>query len=187
MTKPEAAETSSQLSGAEQGVPESEAKSAVPLTDDGVERLLCVMERSARQWQVIVYPALMAFMVLAAFGFYLIYSLTSDIHKMARSLDPNMGHHMARITDSMQKMTVTIDRMSDDMRALPPMLAHMEKLDGSVHNMVGSVHNIVAETQHMNHSMRAISYTNDRMRYDMNRMTNNVSKPMSMFNTFMPW
>lgn len=47
--------------------------------EENLERFLCVIERSARQWQIIVYPSMVAFIVLAAFGFYLIYSLTGDV------------------------------------------------------------------------------------------------------------
>lgn len=156
------------------------------LNEQSMERFLCVVEKSARQWQVIVYPSLVAFMVLAAFGFYLIYSLTSDIRIMARSLDPNMGHHMARITDSMQKMTVTINNMSSDMKSLPPMLTHMERMDGSIQHMVGSTQNMASHTQQMNNSMRAITYSNEHMRHSVAQMSRNT-KPMSMFNNFMPW
>ena len=144
--------------------------------EENMERFLCVIERSARQWQVIVYPSLVAFIILAAFGFYLIYSLTGDIRKIAGSIDPNMGHHMARMTDSMQKMSVNINNMASDMRSLPPMLTHMEKLDGSVHSISG-------ETQRMSASMNQITYTNAHMGRSMHRM----AKPMSMFNSFVPW
>lgn len=140
---------------------------------------MCVIEKSARQWQIIVYPSMVAFIVLAAFGFYLIYSLTGDVRTIARSIDPNMGHHMARMTDSIQKMNVNISNMSSDMRSLPPMLSHMEKLDGSVHSMVG-------ETQKMNQSMNHITYNNQHMTHSMHRMTN-AARPMAKFNNFMPW
>ena len=157
----------------------TEATKTLSFDNENLDRFLCVVEKSARQWQVIVYPSLIAFVVLASFGFYLIYSLTSDVRTIARSIDPNMGHHMARMTDSMQKMSVNISNMSSDIRSLPPMLSHMEKLDGSVHSMVG-------ETQKMNHSMRSITYSNEHMRHSMATMTNSV-RPMSMFNNFMPW
>jgi len=152
---------------------------SLSFNEENLDRFLCVIEKSARQWQIIVYPSMVAFVVLAAFGFYLIYSLTGDIHAMARAIDPNMGHHMARMTDSMQKMSVNISNMSSDIRSLPPMLTHMEKLDGSVNSMVG-------ETRQMNHSMRSITYSNEHMRHSIATMTNSV-RPMSMFNNFMPW
>jgi len=157
----------------------NDSTKTLSFNEENLDRFLCVIEKSARQWQIIVYPSMVAFIVLAAFGFYLIYSLTGDVRTIARSIDPNMGHHMARMTDSMQKMSVNINNMSSDIRSLPPMLTHMEKLDGSVHSMVG-------ETQKMNQSMYQITYTTGHMRHSMATMKNTV-RPMSMFNNFMPW
>lgn len=149
-------------------------------SDENIKRFLCVVESSAKSWQVIVFPSMLAFIVLAVFGFYLIYSLTGDIRTIARSIDPNMGHHLARMTDSMQKMSVDIKNMSSDIRSLPPMLAHIEQMDSSIGNMV-------QHTDNMNQSMRTMSYTNDQMRHSMATMTNQVARPMSMINAFMPW
>jgi len=143
-----------------------EAGLAANCSEEKIERFLIVVEKSARQWQIIVFPSMVAFIVLALFGFYLIYSLTGDIRTIANSIDPNMGHHMARMTDSMQKMDATMSNMSSDIRSLPPMLSHIEKMDSS---------------------MRAMTYTNDQMRHSMATMTHQVARPMSMFNTFMPW
>ena len=153
-----------------------EAGNSVGIKDENMERFLCVVERSARQWQVIVYPSLVAFIILAMFGFYLIYSLTSDIRTIARSLDPNMGHHMARMTDSMQKMNVTMRNMSSDIRSLPPMLSHIESMDNSIGNMTH-------QTRNMNRSMQAMTVTNDQMRHSIAT----ISRPMSRMNSFMPW
>jgi len=139
---------------------------AAGVNDENLERFLCVVEKSARQWQVIVYPSLVAFIILAMFGFYLIYSLTGDIRTIAKSIDPNMGYHLARMTDSMQKMDANMSSMTSDIRSLPPMLTHIQKMDGS---------------------MRAMTYTNDQMRRSMATMTHEVARPMSMMNSFMPW
>jgi len=160
-----------------------EAGQSANFSEENIERFLCVVERSAKQWQVIVFPSMLAFVVLAIFGFYLIYSLTGDIRTIARSIDPNMGHHMARMTDSMQKMNVTMRNMSSDIRSLPPMLTHMERMDNSVNNMVN-------HTRDMNRSMQAITVTNDQMRQSMATMTlqaHQVARPMSKMNSFMPW
>ena len=48
-------------------------------------------DKSARRWELIVYPSLFAFIILAMYGFFLIYSLTQDIRTMAASIDPKMG------------------------------------------------------------------------------------------------
>ena len=39
------------------------------------DRLAQVFESSARRWELIVYPSLFAFIILAAYGFYLIFNL----------------------------------------------------------------------------------------------------------------
>lgn len=144
----------------------ADAGQAAGFSDENIQRFLCVVERSAKSWQIIVFPSMLAFIVLAVFGFYLIYSLTGDVRTIAGSIDPNMGHHMARMTDSMEKMSANITNMSSDIRSLPPMLSHMEKMDGS---------------------MRSMSYTNGQMRNSMATMTHQIARPMSMMNSFMPW
>ena len=57
---------------------------------------------SARRWEMIVYPALFAFIILAAYGFFLIYSLTTDI---------------SRVADDMNKITLTMERVAVNMDA----------------------------------------------------------------------
>ncbi|MGB5640738.1 MAG: hypothetical protein WBM63_16620, partial [Sedimenticolaceae bacterium] len=49
----------------------------------GYDRLSEVFESSARRWELIVYPSLFAFIILAAYGFYLIYNLAKDVHYLA--------------------------------------------------------------------------------------------------------
>ena len=44
-------------------------------------------EASARRWELVVYPSLLAFIVLAAYGFFLIYTLANDVGRMARSIE----------------------------------------------------------------------------------------------------
>ena len=42
-----------------------------------MDRLSEAFESSARRWELIVYPSLFAFIILAAYGFFLVYSLAS--------------------------------------------------------------------------------------------------------------
>ncbi|MFN2168328.1 MAG: hypothetical protein ACK2U9_18960, partial [Anaerolineae bacterium] len=52
-----------------------------------IERLSQAFETSAKRWELIVYPSLFAFIILAAYGFYLVFSLAKDIHYLAISVD----------------------------------------------------------------------------------------------------
>ena len=55
-----------------------------------MDRLSLAFETSARRWELIVYPTLFAFIILAAYGFYLIFSLARDVHYLAMTVDSNM-------------------------------------------------------------------------------------------------
>ena len=51
---------------------------------DAMDRFVRVFETSARRWELIIYPAMLAFVVLAGYGFFLIYTLSKDISTLAR-------------------------------------------------------------------------------------------------------
>ena len=58
-----------------------------------MDRFVRSFEKSARRWELIIYPAMLAFVILAAYGFFLIYTLSKDVHFLASSMDPELGKH----------------------------------------------------------------------------------------------
>jgi hypothetical protein len=144
-----------------------------------MDRLSNAFENSARRWELIVYPTLFAFIILAAYGFFLIFSLAKDIHFLANSVDSNMNamvsnfqavsKNMERVTANMHDISQTLDNVSGKMDTLEPIRSNMED---------------------MNRSMTAITLVTHNLQTDMalmNRSVHNVSRPMSFMNTFMPW
>lgn len=158
-------------------------KTPAATTDHGMQRLSEVFESSARRWELIVYPSLFAFVILAAYGFYLIYSLSKDVHYLAISVDThltvmsgnfqNVAENMGQLTDNVRSMTVSIDSMDKKVSALEPMLANMTSMDNAINAM--------------NVTTRSMTAGVHRMGYDMNQMNQNVGRPMSFMNSFMPW
>ncbi len=146
-------------------------------------RLSEVFETSARRWELIIYPSMFAFVVLAAYGFFLIYRLAGDMHYMAISVDShmavlssdmqNMSENIGQMTTNIRTMTVSMDAMENKMGALRPILASMESMDDSMKTLTQS-------TEGMNVSTR-------NMQHDMYRLNRNIGRPMSFMNTFMPW
>jgi hypothetical protein len=144
-----------------------------------MDRLSLAFESSARRWELIVYPSLFAFILLAAYGFYLIFSLAKDVHFLALSVDSNMNvmsSNLQTMTDSVgqlsanvRTMAVSVDSMANDVRALEPMLTSMDSMEESMKHMTLSTYN-------MQHDMRSMNYN-----------IHDVSRPMSMWNSFMPW
>ena len=144
-----------------------------------MDRLSMAFETSARRWELIVYPSLFAFILLAAYGFYLIFSLAKDVHFLALSVDSNMNimsSNLQTMTDSVgqlsanvRTMAVSVDSMAQDVRTLEPMLTSMDAMEESMKNMTMSTYNMQHDMRSMNHNL-----------YD-------VSRPISVWNSFMPW
>lgn len=117
---------------------------------------------SAKRWEMVVYPSLFAFMILAAYGFYLIFSLTSDASEIA--------DNMNQMSQNMEKIVVHMDAMSKNMVL-----------------MTQTVDSQSSSMKEMTHHMRGMNLSMNQMRHDMSIMNNSVSRPMSFMNKFMPW
>lgn len=68
-----------------------------------VDKFARSFEASARRWELVVYPSLLVFIILASYGFYLIYALTNDV---------------ARLAGSMETVVVSLDKVADKMNAV---------------------------------------------------------------------
>jgi methyl-accepting chemotaxis protein len=142
---------------------------------DGYSRLSEVFEASARRWELIIYPSLVMFIVLAAYGFYLIFNLQRDVHQLAISVDTNMtslagnmqivSENMQQMTNSVRVMTTNLDSIDRQVANLEPIRMNMNSMDHAVRSMSRATHSINHATQGMNHSIR----------------------PMSFMNNFLPW
>jgi methyl-accepting chemotaxis protein len=141
-----------------------------------MDRLSQAFETSARRWELIVYPTLFAFIILAAYGFYLVFSLAKDVHYLAISVDSNMtvlasnmqsmSDNMSQISSNVRSMTVSVDSMAQDVQTLEPLLGAIEAMD---------------------RSMQSMTFTTANMRDDLGSMNRNISRPMHFMNSFMPW
>lgn len=144
-----------------------------------MERLANTFESSAHRWEIIVYPSLLAFVVLAGIGFFLVYSLTTDVASLARNvnlLTQSMNGVVVSMSDiavHMKGISNDVNLMSYQMNNLEPMRASMDNMNASMNSMSASTHGMAISTDAMRQHMGALNY--------------NVGKPMSMFNSFMPW
>ena len=127
-----------------------------------MEQLSTAFMASAKRWEMIVYPSLFAFIVLAGYGFFLIYSLATNVTRIADS--------MSSMTENMQQVSMNMNKVTQNMVLMTQ----------TVDSQSATMHEIVVHMQGMNHSMAG-------MRYDISVMNNSVLRPMSFMNSFMPW
>jgi len=175
----------------------------VTLPVDALERFVNSFEKSARRWEFIAYPSLVVLVVLLAYGFFLIYSLTHDIRQIAERFDPKMSQHMAELTRTMDEMTKSVETMTvrvsamaghtgtmtaqmNNLETMSPLYKEMVSMNKKMTHLedVSEIRNQMVE---MNNKMSFMTADMGRLRYDMSVMNRSVSRPMSFMNSFMPW
>jgi len=153
------------------------------IVKDGMDRFSEVFANSARRWELIVYPSLFAFIILASYGFFLIYNLSKDVHYLAISVDTNMSvlsesmqnvsENMGQLTANVRTMTVSLDSIDNKVGTLGPILTNMSSMDESMKSMTVSTSSMTNSTS--------------KMQQDMSKLNSTYGRPMSIMNTFMPW
>ncbi len=141
-----------------------------------MDRLSQAFESSARRWELIVYPSLFAFIILAAYGFYLVYSLAKDVHYLALTVD----RHMTVLATNMQAVALDMDQMTDNIRTMTVTM-------DSISRNVSTLEPILTNMDAMNQSMRSMTVATHYIRGDMAHMNTNIARPISFMNHFMPW
>ena len=114
---------------------------------------------STKRWERMIYPSIFVFGIMGVSGFWLIYSLTSDVHELAVNVDPKMERNLALMAENMSQLSAKLD-------TLPPLLIRISE---------------------MNESMKAMTVNTGFMSRDMGVMNQNIGRPLSFMNSFSPW
>jgi len=186
---------------------------AAPLPSDPgavshLERFAKSFEASARRWELVVYPSLFAFIVLAAYGFFLIYSLTKDMRILSDNVDPRMEEHMAvmtasieRLSDTIVTMNGTVAAMGESMRSID---THMAAMKGDTGQMTASTQGMERQMVRINDQMAGISQKmnaldpilinmagmNEHMKVmtgSIQLLSRDIGRPLNFMNQMSPW
>ncbi len=158
---------------------------------DPLERLANTFDTSARRWEMVVYPSMFAFVLLAGYGFFLIYRLTHDIAVLSQSVThmavivsdvmPRMSNDLTKMTGSVDNMTGNIAGMSGDIGG---MTTEISSMSGQMNSLTPMSKNI----QSMTHNLGSMNRSVYGMQRDMHGMNRTVSSgPFGMMNDVMPF
>jgi len=140
-------------------------------------------EASARRWELVVYPSMLAFIILAAYGFFLIYKLTSDIDRITVQMEAisvsmvNINKNFSSTTNNMNTVTKNMVKM-------------IESMTQDIKEQNDTITAMAASMDRMTKSIDSMSFTMYEMRFDtatMGRNLHNTTGPMRFMNSFMPW
>lgn len=129
---------------------------------ESMNQLTKTFTASARRWEMVVYPSMFAFILLATYGFFLIYSLTNDVSRVA--------NEMQKISTNMQSVVVHMDSVSNNMVIMSNAMNRQE-----------------ISMNEMNTHARNMSVSVDQMRHEVAVMSNSISRPTQFMNSYMPW
>ncbi|MBT4194172.1 MAG: hypothetical protein HOB14_12900 [Gammaproteobacteria bacterium] len=147
---------------------EVQNNSQISLDTGCMERLADTFESSAKRWELVVYPSMVAFVVLAVYGFYLIYTLSRDVHNMTLTLTT---------------LTISVDRNMNDMTNSIRTMDHtMVKLGNNIGNMDGNIQSMTQNVATMTQNTNAMATST----YYMQRNIRDVARPMNIMSRFMP-
>jgi uncharacterized protein YoxC len=180
--------TTEKLSAAMDRPPVIMMECGAAISKSQMERFVESFQKSAWRWEAVVYPALFAFVVLAGYGFFLVYSLTGDMATIARHMDANMGEHMDSMTKNInelteqisvmsaqiQMMTATMGDISVKLDTLPPMLQHIAVMEDSMTNMNRSMIQITKSVDGMGRSIANMDNSIHVMDGSMKRIDESV-------------
>ena len=143
-------------------------------------------EASARRWELVVYPSMLAFIILAAYGFFLIYKLTSDIDRITVQMEAisvsmvNINKNFSSTTNNMNTVTKNMVKMT----------GFIESMTQDIQEQNDTITAMAASMDRMTKSMDSMSFTIYEMRFDtatMGRNLHSTTGPMRFMNSFMPW
>lgn len=152
--------------------------SETTVSDDTLERFTRAFEASARRWELIIYPSLVAFILLAGYGFYLIYSMTHDVHRVTKQMDT--------MVEAMVVVSKNMTLVGNNMRLIS---TEMGEVSGNMTHMSDKFDEAVSIARHMDNSVASLVPVANQMSYDMNKLTyrmHDVTRPMSFMSKFIP-
>jgi uncharacterized protein YoxC len=173
--------------------------------------LVTSLVQTNRRLQLVAFPAMLAFVLLAGYGFYLVFNLVEDVHKMAIAVDVNMSFMAGRmsqisqnldaLTGTIRDIAVNLDDLSGTVTAmngkldtLPPMLEAMRDIEGrmaaidqSTRSMDAGVGAMTASMQTLNSQMAAVTAAVQHISGNVSGLNQNIGRPLNFMNNMMPW
>ncbi|WP_018872095.1 hypothetical protein [Thioalkalivibrio sp. ALJ16] len=134
----------------------------------------------SRRLELIVYAALVAFVVLAIYGFWLITSLTRDVSQLTEEIS-----QMTRVVD--RDMSTIAAHMSSMDHQMTEINATMRKMNDEVGVIASNTRSMDANISSMTRDTSVMAGSIIGMQQDMWSLNRNVGGPMGMMNMFNPF
>ncbi|WP_298358714.1 hypothetical protein [Rhodoblastus sp.] len=147
---------------------------------------LAYLEKAAmalRSMRLVVYAGMTAFILVAAYVFFLIYLLTGDARTMAEQM-PRMTAEMKVMAVEMQTMTSIMNDMRADVGS---MRADLGGMRGDMAAMRATIQDMNSHVVAMDMSMRQMTATVALIQHSARNLDASVGPAMGAMNKFIPF
>lgn len=155
-----------------------------------ISALSRAMTDGIRRWEKVLYPMMVAFIILAIYGFYLIYNITQDMRNMSNNMETitkemhEMTKDFGQITENMLVMTKAVVTMTNTMNRklesidgrMVSMDVHLAHLNASIDGMENSFKNTNTYMSELNQSVEKIEGDFRETNQHMENMNGEISK-----------
>lgn len=139
-------------------------------------------QSATKRWERIAFPAMVIFALLAISGFWLIYSITEDMHRMSQNLG-DMSKNITTLTSNIDHMDKNISQL---VVSIDQMNSNIANMDVSMSKIQGNISGMSNDISQMNQSIYTMTWNTGVMSNDMNRLNQSIGKPMRFLNNFLP-
>lgn len=159
-----------------------------------IYKLSKAMTSGIKKWEKVIYPMMLAFILLAAYGFYLIYNVTNDMSKISKSVE-TMSSTVVQMNESIVKMvTIMGIQMSKIDKRLGGVHESMQGMEGEMSSMGEGISSMDTSLKQMNNTVNGIyqsvyymGQTTGQMNSNFSELNENISRPLDSMNNIMPW
>ncbi len=155
-----------------------------------INELASTMTKGIRRWEKVIYPMMIAFIILAAYGFWLIYNVTKDMRNISTNMivmtkavvtmTNTLNQKMNQIDHQMGAINIHMDKMNTNMESVTTMNDRIADMTAAIHNMNSSINS-------MSHSVYSMVYSTSAMSSNIGELNENISVPMNSMNSVIPW
>lgn len=170
-------------------------------TEKNIGEMAKAMTQGIKKWERVLYPMMVAFIILAAYGFYLIVSITKDMHHVSQNMS-TISENMMQMTANVAKLTNQVNqRMESIDNTMQNMHSSMNQLNNHVKNMdqgfleaTQAMQRIDTTLTNMNNTLNGIhqsvyfmGYSANNMSANLSELNGSISTPMNSINSMLPW
>ncbi len=159
-----------------------------------VQAMAEAMTGGIRKWEKVLYPMMIMFIILAGYGFYLIYQLAHDVRQISNNMlimtravatmTSTLNLNMQKVDAQMAAINLSMDRMRRTMEGIKADTAVISDVMPSLHNQFASMN---ATMLKLNDSVTLLRGSADSMARSLWELDQNISEPMNSINSIMPF